>query len=87
MMRRSMRSFKAGWKASGRSTALGLADSTCIYPSELIQGSLLRLEASGQVLRGQFRRSTQHSELSIQNCRASERPSGATADCWRAFIV
>jgi hypothetical protein len=29
---------------------------------------------------------TQHSALSTQNCRAPERPNGATAGSWRVFI-
>jgi ATP-dependent Lhr-like helicase len=56
-----------GWMESiGPTTALALA-ARLHLPSDSIHGSLLRLEASGQLLRGQFRPhsalSTQHSEL------------------------
>jgi ATP-dependent Lhr-like helicase len=56
-----------GWMESiGPTTALELA-ARLHLPSDSIHGSLLRLESSGQILRGQFRPhsalSTQHSEL------------------------
>jgi len=58
-----------GWMESiGPITSLGLAARLGLS-SELIQGSLLRLEASGQVLRGRFRPAgpIQNSKLKIQN--------------------
>ena len=52
----------------------------------MIEGSMVRLEAPGKSSADNSDL-TQHSELSTQNCRASERRNGAIAGCWRAFIV
>ena len=66
-----------GWMESiGPTTTMELA-TRLHFPAQSIDQSFIRLEASGQVLRGRFRPNsalgTQHSELS--------------GDCWRAFIV
>ena len=75
-----------GWMESiGPITSLELA-ARLHLPSDSIHSSL----ASPRSIRPTPPRTisdlTQPSALSLQNCRALERPSGATAGCWRAFI-
>ncbi len=72
-----------GWMESiGPTTSLELAVRLHLS-SDSIHGSLLRLEASGQLLRGHFTSSRSH----VHTHRARDRLSGVTAGCWRGFIV
>ncbi|TKB92546.1 MAG: DEAD/DEAH box helicase [Nitrospira sp.] len=71
-----------GWMESiGPTTSLALA-ARLHLPSDSIHGSLLRLESSGQILRGQFR---PHSALSTQHSALAG--AGAPEWCHRRLLA
>jgi DNA-binding Lrp family transcriptional regulator len=52
-------------------------------PASEIEKALLRIEASGAILRGKFR---PNSVFVRRQSKANLKPSGASGVCWLAFI-
>lgn len=68
----AVRTIVQGWmESTGPTTARELAATLCL-PPEAVDGALLQLEASGQVLRGYFRpERMQNSKVQVQNSGAA----------------